>query len=99
MAKKITMDNGEVYILVKEEEMDIPSASEVMRHLLNGGWVEDRDYSNASYFARLTSQGNFEKCFKRDDETVPPKGWEMKYGLNFVDYEMKDWKLIKPLKF
>lgn len=96
--KKLTMDDGSTYILLKEEEFNKPTAEQVMRHLLTGGWVEDRDYKNASYFVKLDSSGNLECRFKRDDEKQPKKGWE-KWHLTFADYEMKDWRLIQPFKF
>lgn len=91
--KTLTFDTGEVYQLVDPNKPKI-TFCEVARHLLLGGWVEDRDYSNASYFIRVGRDNNLEMVFKRDDSGAefPWKSWH----LSFSKCEMKDWKLIQP---
>lgn len=86
--------DGKTYDLIEvEEKRKHPPASAIMRHLLAGGWIEDRDYSNASYFIRLDRTGNLQGCFKRDDSVA--EAWKS-WHLCFCDFEMPNWKLIEP---
>lgn len=100
----VTID-GKTYRLVEEKperpqkNPKIYTPKEVMEHLLNGGWVENRDYNNASYYMYINKQGYFAQGFKYDDK----KSWTL---IEFYDYsiglekgKLKEGKyfLIKPL--
>lgn len=77
----------------------IYTPKEVMEHLLNGGWVEDREYTNASYYRYLNDDGGFVDIFKRDDERAYKEQNPYDHDLGLALWELKTQKyfLINPL--
>lgn len=96
--KTLITQDGTTYKVIKESDFCEVTELTAMRHFLLGGWIEDRDYSNASYFIKLDSDGHLVCRFKRNDEKAPKKPWE-RWHLTFVDYEIKNWRLIDAFKF
>lgn len=97
--------DGKTYKLVEEtperpqKNPKIYKPKEIMEHLLKGGWIEMREYSNASYYKYLNNDGYFVSIFKRDDERAceTENPYEHGLGLTHFELEYRKYFLIKPL--
>lgn len=108
---KVILNGSEFQLFpVKKERPQVNpkqyTAKEIMKHLVDGGWVENRDYSNASYYYWLTDKGYYSLIFKRDDERSPHDYQEKypydkyPYDLGLQGYTLGKCKyfLIKPIE-
>lgn len=106
----VTID-GKTYRLVEEkpEKPERPerpqknpkiyTPKEVMEHLINGGWVESRNYAHASYYMYMNKQGYFAQGFKYDDYESWTQDESCDYPIGLEKWKLKEGKyfLIKPL--